>query len=496
MEFSPGMNVLYGENESGKTTTHTFVKSMLYGVRRQRGRAARKDEYTIYLPWENPAVYGGTLWFESGEKNFRLSRNFYKENPESQLLCEDDGELLDIGQGDLDAVLGGISETVYENTVSVAQLKSTTGVELVREVQNYMASYQGAGDSSVDLGRTMQILKMTRKGYQVQAERRRKETEQEKAKLVSNIEYLQREMEDLEEQFSQIEDQEAALGGENGNSGGRILDERMEELRKKQKSQKMVRILILAAACVCGGALYAVFRQVLALILPVIAGIAVFVAGGAMEKRIAAELEKRKRQKSRWSAKQEKLQWNREKMEETKKEKLTALSNLTTEYQETEEHVYLPLAEELEIESLNLAMTVIEELSRDIHRQVGGRLRRRTSKILSEITGGKYSDVLIDAELRMTVNSEGRTVSMEHLSRGTVEQIYFALRMAAGELLCGEEKFPVILDEVFGMYDEERLASVLSWLAKENRQVIICSCQQREMEIMEKLGISFKKVAL
>ena len=33
MEFAPGMNVLYGENESGKTTTHTFVKSMLYGSR-------------------------------------------------------------------------------------------------------------------------------------------------------------------------------------------------------------------------------------------------------------------------------------------------------------------------------------------------------------------------------------------------------------------------------------------------------------------------------
>ena len=58
--------------------------------------------------------------------------------------------------------------TVYENTVSVAQLKSSTGTELVREVQNYMASYQGAGDSSVDLGRTMQRLKMERKGYQVQ----------------------------------------------------------------------------------------------------------------------------------------------------------------------------------------------------------------------------------------------------------------------------------------------------------------------------------------
>ena len=30
MELSPGINVLYGENESGKTTTHTFIRSMFY----------------------------------------------------------------------------------------------------------------------------------------------------------------------------------------------------------------------------------------------------------------------------------------------------------------------------------------------------------------------------------------------------------------------------------------------------------------------------------
>ena len=497
MEFAPGMNVLYGENESGKTTTHTFVKSMLYGIQRQRGRAARKDAYTIYLPWENPAVYGGVLWFENGGKNFRLSRNFYKENPESELLCEDDGEILDIEQGDLDAVLGGISETVYENTVSIAQLKSTTGMELVREVQNYMASYQGAGDSSVDLGRTMQILKMTRKGFQVQADRRRKENEQEKEKIASNIEYLQSEMDELEEQNFQIESQEKTLRTGEEENGGRILEERIHALDKKRRMWHMAGILTGADALAAAGLVCLILQKFSYFcLIPLLAGAAAVLAEVRVTRQAEAELEKRKRQKSRWSAKQEKLQWNREKLEETKKEKTTALSNLISEYQEAEEHVYLPLAEELEIESLNLAMKTIENLSRDIHRQVGGQLRRRTSGILSEITGGKYTDVLMDAELRMTVNTEGRTVSLDHLSRGTVEQIYFALRMAAGELLCGEEKLPVILDEVFGMYDEERLAAVLSWLAKEKRQVIICSCQQREMEILEKLGIPFRKVAL
>ena len=94
------------------------------------------------------------------------------------------------------------------------------------------------------------------------------------------------------------------------------------------------------------------------------------------------------------------------------------------------------------------------------------------------------------------MNTGDRTVSIERLSRGTLEQIYFALRMAAGELFCKEEPFPVILDDVFGMYDEDRLAAALRWLHKENRQVIISTCHKREMEILDKEGIPYQKLFL
>ena len=148
MELSPGINVLYGENESGKTTFHTFIKSMLYGITRQRGRAAKNDVYATYEPWENPADYGGILWFDCKGESYRLTRNFYKENPSSELLCETTGALCGGDRETLQRVFGDVSEVIYDNTVSVGQLKSVTGQDLVRELQNYMASYQGAGDSA------------------------------------------------------------------------------------------------------------------------------------------------------------------------------------------------------------------------------------------------------------------------------------------------------------------------------------------------------------
>lgn len=89
-----------------------------------------------------------------------------------------------------------------------------------------------------------------------------------------------------------------------------------------------------------------------------------------------------------------------------------------------------------------MAMETIEALSGNITDQVGIRLKKRTSEILSEITGGRYQEVLMDEALHMSVNTGERIVSIERLSRGTLEQIYFALRMAAGVFFCKEEPFP------------------------------------------------------
>ncbi|MFR5555970.1 MAG: ATP-binding protein [Coprococcus sp.] len=81
-----GINLFYGENESGKTTIHTFIKGMLFGLERGRGRASVNDTFSIYEPWENPNYYSGMLRFESGGKNFLLERNFDKYSKSARLI--------------------------------------------------------------------------------------------------------------------------------------------------------------------------------------------------------------------------------------------------------------------------------------------------------------------------------------------------------------------------------------------------------------------------
>ncbi|WP_373211898.1 ATP-binding protein [Ruminococcus sp. 5_1_39BFAA] len=499
LELSPGINVLYGENESGKTTTHTFVRSMLYGITRQRGRAAKNDIYARYEPWENPANYGGTIWFESQGKNYRLTRNFYKENQTAELLCEDDGELMSVENGDLDKILGNVSEAVYDNTVSVAQLKSVTGADLAKELENYMASYQGTGDSSVDLGRAMQMLKMSRKGFSVQQEKRRREVQKEQEKLSAKMEYLSQELNELKTRQSKVAEKEENLQIKPGDDSALELIE--EKLKSVQNKKLGLTIAVLIAVAV---GLVGVFGRTrstdmlsrVGLDLCMILAVGVIIYYFSARRKLVRELTRQKKLKARWLSQQEKLKWNRETLQEAYEEKRTDFTNLQNEYREYESETYLPAPEDTEIQALDLAMDTIQAISGNIHRQLGRRLRQRTSRILKEITGGRYQEVFMDKDLHLTVNTPERSIPAERLSRGTMEQVYFALRMASGDLLCGQNIFPVILDDIFGMYDEDRLTSVLHWLESQNRQVIISTCNKREMQILDKEGIPYQKLTL
>ena len=79
--FHEGLQTVTGENEFGKSTLHAFIRAMLFGLDRGRGRAAAKDDFTRYEPWENPGYYAGMMRFSCGGKTFRLERN-----------CREDGE--------------------------------------------------------------------------------------------------------------------------------------------------------------------------------------------------------------------------------------------------------------------------------------------------------------------------------------------------------------------------------------------------------------------
>lgn len=491
LEFSPGINVIYGEDESEKTMIPTFIRSMFYGLTKMRKKTARKDVM------DDPQMYGGILWFRSKGQDYRLTRNFQREHLFGELLHEDTKELSDADKEGIEKILGKVSEAVYDNTVSVSQLKGVTSKEMARELQNHMTGYQSAADPSVDLGRTMQMLKMSRKGFQVQQDKKKRERDSQQHKLLLDMESVESEMDELRDQIAEIDEKEESLHMRPGDETAMvILEEKVAQTRRK-KNEFATGMIAAAAAGILALIMTAVVSDSVILSLAVIAvSVALVICCGMGQLKYARELQKRVRMKGRWLSRQEKLKWNKESIRQTYDEKETHLHNLQEELKEYEENFYCPDMEEMEIQALNLAMNTIERLSGNIQDQVGERLRERTSQILEELTGGKCQELLIGEDLHMMAKIAGQNVELEQLQAGTLELIYFALRMAAGEVFCGDERLPVILDQVFGRYDKEQLAAVLRWLRKQRRQIIIITGSEREMEILDREKISYQKLTL
>ena len=188
------------------------------------------------------------------------------------------------------------------------------------------------------------------------------------------------------------------------------------------------------------------------------------------------------------SSELQKLIWMRERLQEEVKEKRILYGNLQEKLEELEGFGSEYQKKEQRRKSLEYASEKLLELSREVHRELAVQLNQKASEILREITNGRYDMLLIDEKLKMNLFTGERKISIDQVSRGTVEQIYFALRMAATEILY-EEEYPIILDETFVFYDDFRLESTLRWLIKSKKQVIIFTCQKREKEILKKLGL-------
>lgn len=68
--------------------------------------------------------------------------------------------------------------------------------------------------------------------------------------------------------------------------------------------------------------------------------------------------------------------------------------------------------------------------------------------------------------------------------------MYLALRISSIDKLT-IENMPIILDETFAYFDQERLKNILEFFRKNysDKQIIIFTCTKREIEMLEELEI-------
>lgn len=542
ISLTPGVNIIYGGNEAGKTTTKDFIIDMIYGIDKSRGVGARFDHYEKRRPI-NGSAYSGSMEFATSEGEYIVERNFSKNEKKTVLRNLDTGrEILLKKDHDLLGTVIDTDKSTYLNTLCIGQMETATDKAIAEKLNNYIVNMASSKSGEIDAAGAIAKLKEKRKEFAD------KEAEAKIAELTSKLQLdrdfdgeikaVQEEYRKTEEKLNNPEEKiqftpiKNAATEEEEERQRRLKEEETARreaetpLTKKQKDMKMLRnmgeksvldnafviiLLALILMAIFVGVAYVVPVNVpqvkmgimaFGIALALLTTIRVFMRRSQLYKMLdeieiekgfeeaksdttSIDISKRTEivnQLSEIKVKQENLLKERGEQEQYMKE----ISELKAKSS----------SNNVEIQAIDLAIKTITDLSEEIYDSFGGVLNEQVSKIVSKITDNRYTEVRIDDRLRVMVKSGSSFISMDYLSTGTIEQIYLALRLSIANVLISEE-LPIIIDDIFVTYDEQRLHDALSCIGEYlNRQIIIFTTNLKVQDIFNELNVPSYSIAL
>lgn len=138
-----------------------------------------------------------------------------------------------------------------------------------------------------------------------------------------------------------------------------------------------------------------------------------------------------------------------------------------------------------EYQAISIAMETLQQANAQLQQRFSPQLNRAAGALLSRLTGGKYHALSLDKELEASASGERDVLphSALYLSKGTVDQIYLAVRLAVCDLCLPDA--PLVLDEALATFDDVRAKRALELLQElsAQRQILLFSCHTREKNL-------------
>lgn len=162
---------------------------------------------------------------------------------------------------------------------------------------------------------------------------------------------------------------------------------------------------------------------------------------------------------------------------------------------QVEDDIYM-LKREIELtddyyEILEITKSIATDSFNEIRQSFGPILNNKTGDIFKKLTGDKYKNVMITRNFDINVQDVNSSEMHEwkYLSSGTIDQAYLSLRLAVSDVLNkSNEDLPILLDDVFVQYDDERARKGLEFISDyssggdSSLQIILFTCHNRIVE--------------
>lgn len=153
------------------------------------------------------------------------------------------------------------------------------------------------------------------------------------------------------------------------------------------------------------------------------------------------------------------------------------INQLTCEIEELE--AKLKEAEE-EKRIIGIASEILDESYEEIKSNFAPKLARATERIFNSLTGGKHGEITVNDKFEINLREGGRYEDSNYFSSGTIQQLYFSLRLGIIEMIA--ENLPLFIDDAFITYDDERFTRGGEFLKEysASNQIIFTTCHNRE----------------
>ena len=602
------INLIYGENEAGKTTLLKFIPSMLYGISKNKNGKEISD-YDKYKPWDESEFSGKIIYTLDNEEKFEIFRDFSKKNPKIYNENSEDiskefsinktkGNQFFYEQTNID------EETLFSTAIAEQQ-----GVALPQNSQNILtqkiANMLSTGDDNISYNKVMSNLSKKQieeigtertTGRPINNILKEINTLEEEINKIENCECdsksKKEEINNLEKENNKIkieikineeikkikeedkiEEEKIKIKNEIKNDCENKINKLKNEIKnkneinnKKTKNNKNILNILLMVILIILNIIINIIKfpkivdytVVAATVAYLIINLILFILNKNKlnKKEKTNNLEKIKIEKEieilEENIKNTEKEINNIKnnMEEKNKIKINEIKNkFDCETQidnffndnlkdinynidylekqlnlnlirintinieekninekldnkiECEEKLEYLYEQKKELEELNkviyLAKETLEEAYDEMKRNITPKFTKELSNNIEVISNGKYKKANFNSDTGLTIEAEnGEYIECNKLSIGTIDQLYLSLRLSAIQEIT-EETMPIILDESFAYFDNQRLENIIRYLnSNYNNQIIIFTCTNREKEILDKLNIEYNVVNL
>lgn len=540
ISLGSGINVLYGASETGKTTIKNFIVDMLYGIDKEQTTGTDINHYEKTKPIGGTG-FSGSMEVDVEGGDYQIDRNFLQQDKSTSVRDLDDSK--DVLLKEEHSLMGSLihtSKAAYENTLCMGRGEMAVGKELADELRRYIMSAGSMKVGDINISDAIEELETKKatfsnekllikeqeltaginldRDFDAELEAVKKECQKAEADIKSGKEEklqftpIKNPATEAREEVKKLQSD-----GSDGEELSRPLSKRERDIQLLQgmgKRSILDNVFVIWFLSLLLIALFVVIAQIVPVNVPeikmgiigfgVVLVLATTIQVLSRRSKLHLLLEELEIEQGFRDAKEgtagsevrnaarehlAKLQLKEQEIikERSRQEKMLAELNTVKEKIQTNK---------MELAALDLAIKTIGDISEEVYDSFGSILNKPVSALVNRITGGRYPEVRIDDQLKVFVKQDTSFISMDYLSVSTAEQIYFAVRLATGEILLTED-LPILIDDIFADYDEQRLKETLSCLSEYlNRQIIIFTLNPGIQQIFTDLGVESNYIVL